>query len=100
MHDNLTKTLAVAIADDSINRIVLQNTDPSFCNSSNLNEFDDFPNPTTSHVIHLTRSPTHLITHLSPRIIIHTHGSCINAGAKLPTFTKRVVTQPDTRFTL
>jgi enoyl-CoA hydratase/carnithine racemase len=100
MRDGLAEALAVAMADDSIDRILLQGAGPSFCSGGDLDEFGDFPDPAASHVIRLTRSPARLVARLSPRVEVRTHGSCMGAGAELPAFAGRVVAHPATRFAL
>jgi enoyl-CoA hydratase/carnithine racemase len=100
MRDGLAEALAVAMADDSIDRIVLQGAGPSFCSGGDLNEFGDFPDPASSHVIRLTRSPARLVARLAARVEVRTHGSCMGAGAELPAFAGRVVAHPATRFAL
>ena len=100
MRDGLAEALAVAMADDSVDRIVLRGAGPSFCSGGDLNEFGDFPDPASSHLIRLTRSPARLVSRLAPRVEVRTHGSCMGAGAELPAFAGRVVAHPGTRFAL
>ncbi len=100
MRDGLAEALAVAMADDSVDRILLQGSGPSFCSGGDLDEFGDFPDPASSHVIRLTRSPARLVARLSSRVEVRTHGSCMGAGAELPAFAGRVVAHPATRFAL
>ena len=100
VRDGLAEALAVAVADDSVDRVLLQGAGPSFCSGGDLNEFGDFPDPASSHVIRLTRSPARLMARLSARVEVRTHGSCMGAGAELPAFARRVVAHPDTRFAL
>jgi hypothetical protein len=100
MRDGLAEALAVAMADDSVDRILLGGAGPSFCSGGDLDEFGDFPDPASSHVIRLTRSPARLVARLSPRVEVRTHGSCMGAGAELPAFAGRVMAHPDTRFAL
>jgi hypothetical protein len=100
IRDGLAEALAVAMADDSVDHILLQGAGPSFCSGGDLDEFGDFPDPASSHVIRLTRSPARLVSRLSPRVEVRTHGSCMGAGAELPAFAGRVVAHPATRFAL
>ena len=100
IRDGLAEALAVAMADDSVDRIVLQGAGPSFCSGGDLDEFGDFPDPASSHVIRLTRSPARLVARLAARVEVRTHGSCMGAGAELPAFAGRVVARPGTRFAL
>jgi len=100
VRDGLVEALAVAMADDSVDRIVLQGAGPSFCSGGDLDEFGDFPDPASSHLIRLTRSPARLVSRLAHRVEVRTHGSCMGAGAELPAFAGRVVADPSTRFAL
>jgi enoyl-CoA hydratase/carnithine racemase len=100
VRDGLAEALAVAMADDSVDRIVLQGAGPSFCSGGDLDEFGDFPDPASSHLIRLTRSPARLVARLSARIVVRAHGSCMGAGAELPAFAGQVVARPGTRFAL
>jgi hypothetical protein len=100
MRDGVAEALAVALVDDSIDRIVLRGAGPSFCSGGDLDEFGGFPDPASSHLIRLTRSPARLIARLSSRVEVQVHGSCMGAGVELPAFAGRVEAHPDARFAL
>jgi Enoyl-CoA hydratase/isomerase len=100
MRDGVAEALAVALVDDSIDHILLRGAGRSFCSGGDLDEFGGFPDPASSHLIRLTRSPARLVARLSSRVEVRAHGSCMGAGVELPAFAGRVVAQPDARFAL
>ncbi len=100
MRDSLCEGLQVALADPTIEEIVLRGADPSFCSGGDLDEFGSFPDPTHAHVIRATRSPALLLWQLAPRVRCEVQGACIGAGAELPAFTGRVVASEDAFFGL
>jgi hypothetical protein len=100
VRDGVAEALAVALVDDSIDRILLRGAGPSFCSGGDLDEFGAFPDPASSHLIRLTRSPARLVARLSARVEVRAHGSCMGAGMELPAFAGRLVAHPDARFAL
>jgi enoyl-CoA hydratase/carnithine racemase len=100
MRDGLAEALSEATVDESIAEIVLRGAGPSFCSGGDLDEFGRFPDPASSHLIRLTRSPARLVARLADRVIVHAHGSCMGAGMELPAFAGRVVANPAARFAL
>ena len=58
------------------------------------------PDPATAHLVRMTRNAARLMHHLSPRIVVHLHGSCIGSGIELPAFATKVVAKPDTAIAL
>jgi enoyl-CoA hydratase/carnithine racemase len=100
IRDGLVEALTIAVVDESITEIVLRGAGPSFCSGGDLDEFGRFPDPASSHLIRLTRSPARLVAHLADRVVVHAHGSCVGAGMELPSFAGRVIAHPDARFAL
>jgi enoyl-CoA hydratase/carnithine racemase len=100
VRDGLVEALTEAAVDESIAEIVLRGAGPSFCSGGDLDEFGRFPDPASSHLIRLTRSPARLVARLADRIVVHAHGSCMGAGLELPAFADRVVASPAARFAL
>lgn len=100
LRDGLCEGLAVALADPSIEQVVLRGAGESFCSGGDLDEFGSFPDPATAHAIRTTRSPAALIARLAGRIRSEIHGACIGAGIELPAFTDHVVAAEDTRIEL
>lgn len=99
MRDALVEALAVGVADETL-RVTLQGVGPSFCSGGDLDEFGTTPDPATSHLVRLTRSPAALAARLGPRLEARVHGACIGAGAELAAFAGRVVAHPDAFFAL
>lgn len=99
MRDALIEALAAAVADED-SSVVLRGAGPSFCSGGDLDEFGTAPDPATSHLIRLTRSPAALAARLRPRLEAHVHGACIGAGTELAAFAGRVVARRDAYFAL
>jgi enoyl-CoA hydratase len=100
MRDALAEGLAVAVADDSIETIVLDGAGPSFCSGGDLTEFGTFPDPATAHAVRSARSPGRLLSLCAPRARAEVHGACIGAGCELPAFCSRVRARADAFFAL
>ncbi|MEZ4331163.1 MAG: enoyl-CoA hydratase/isomerase family protein [Myxococcota bacterium] len=100
LRDALCEGLGVALADPSIERVVLRGEGESFCSGGDLDEFGSFPDPATAHAIRTTRSPALLLARLAGRVRSEIHGACIGAGIELPAFTDHVVADEDTRIEL
>ncbi|MEZ4280898.1 MAG: enoyl-CoA hydratase/isomerase family protein [Myxococcota bacterium] len=96
LRDALSEGLVVALADPSIEQVVLRGEGESFCSGGDLDEFGSFPDPAAAHAIRTTRSPARLIARLAGRIRSEIHGACIGAGIELPAFTDRIVADEDT----
>jgi enoyl-CoA hydratase/carnithine racemase len=95
MRDALCDALLLAVVDATITTVELRGAGPSFGSGGDLDEFGDFPDPVTSHLTRLTRSPARLLSRLRDRLVSHLHGSCLGAGIELPAFGARVVAAPD-----
>jgi len=100
VRDGLVEAFTIAVADGSIERIMLRGNGPSFCSGGDLDTFGTFPDPATAHTVRLTRSPARLMARLADRIEVHVHGTCLGAGIELPAFARRIVAHPDTTFGL
>jgi enoyl-CoA hydratase len=96
LRDALTEGLVVALADPSIEQVVLCGEGESFCSGGDLDEFGSFPDPAAAHAVRTTRSPALLIARLAGRTRSEIHGACIGAGIELPAFTDHVVADEDT----
>jgi hypothetical protein len=99
MRDGLAEALVAGLADPMAT-VVLQGDGPSFCSGGDLDEFGTTPDPVTSHLIRLTRSPAALAARLGPRLECQVHGACLGAGIELAAFARRVVARPDAFFAL
>ena len=100
MRDGLAEGLALALADPSIEEVVLRGEGESFCSGGDLDEFGSFPDPARAHAIRTTRSPALLLSRLGSRARCEVHGACIGAGVELPAFTARVIAFEDAYFQL
>jgi len=95
LRDGLCEGLSVALADPSIEEVVLRGEGDSFCSGGDLDEFGSFPDPATAHVVRTTRSPALMLARLAGRVRSEIHGACIGAGIELPAFGSRVVADED-----
>jgi hypothetical protein len=100
MRDALVEGLQMAVADESLERIVLRGEGPSFCSGGDLSEFGELPDPATAHGVRSTRNPGRLLARCANRVDARLHGACIGAGIELPAFGARVVAEPDAFFQL
>ncbi|MCU1392623.1 MAG: enoyl-CoA hydratase/isomerase family protein [Ilumatobacteraceae bacterium] len=100
MRDGLHELLALAVADGSIEHVVLRGNGPSFCSGGDLGEFGSFGDPATAHLTRLTRSPARLVARLARTTEVQLHGACMGAGIELAAFARRVVADPDSEIAL
>jgi len=100
MRDGLCEALQLALADPSIEQVVLSGEGDSFCSGGDLDEFGSFSDPAEGHAIRTTRSPALLLSRLGERVRVEVQGACIGAGAELPAFTPHVVASEDAFFQL
>ncbi len=100
MRDGLCEALGLALADPSIETVVLGGDGDSFCSGGDLDEFGSFPDPAQAHAIRTTRSPALLLARLGARVRVEVQGACIGAGVELPAFTQKVVADEDAFFQL
>jgi enoyl-CoA hydratase/isomerase-like protein len=100
MRDALAEGLTLALADDSIEEVVLDGEGPSFCAGGDLDEFGTFPDPATAHAVRSARSPARLLSLCAERARAEVHGACVGAGCELPAFCRRVRAREDAFFQL
>ena len=100
MRDGLCEALQLALADPSIEEVLLAGEGTSFCSGGDLDEFGSFPDPAEAHAIRTARSPALLLSRLGARVRVQVQGACIGAGAELPAFTPHVVASEDAFFQL
>ncbi len=104
MRDGLSEALQLALADTTIDRVVLRGAGPSFCSGGDVATFGSFGDPATAHVVRLTRSPARLAAHLAARLgdrfEVRLQGACMGAGIELAAFARRIVAHPETRISL
>lgn len=99
MRDELCDALAVALADPSCS-LTLAGRGRSFCSGGDLDEFGTAPDPVTSHIVRVARSPGRMISLMADRVTAHLHGVCAGSGIEIPAFAGAVVADPDTRIWL
>lgn len=99
LRDGLTAALRVALLDPEVS-VMLQANGPNFCTGGDLDEFGSFPDPASSHVVRLTRSPARMLALLADRTCTYVHGTCAGSGIELAAFAGRVVADPSTTFRL
>lgn len=100
MRDGLHELLALAVVDDSIQRVELAGNGPSFCSGGDLGEFGTFGDPADAHTTRLARSPARLMHRLAPRLHVRLHGACMGAGIELAAFAASVTAHPDATIAL
>lgn len=96
MRDALCDALLLAVADDSLDEVVLSASGPAFCTGGDLDEFGSLPDPAAAHGIRTSRSAARLLARCAERTRAEVHGACIGAGIELPAFAARVVARRDT----
>jgi enoyl-CoA hydratase/carnithine racemase len=97
---DLCEALAVAVADHTVNKVVLSGAGPDFCSGGDLSEFGTAPDPVTAHLVRTTRSPARLLHRLSHKVTARVHGACIGAGIELAAVAGTVEGAPDLRVRL
>lgn len=100
MRDGFVEGLQLALADASIEEVVLRGDGESYCSGGDLAEFGSFSNPAQAHAIRTTRSPALLIARLAGRIRAEVQGACLGAGIELVAFSDRVVAAENAFFQL
>jgi enoyl-CoA hydratase/carnithine racemase len=100
MRDALAEALEVAVADPSVEEVLLTGAGPAFCSGGDLGEFGTSPDPATAHAVRSTRNVARLLAACADRTRAEVHGACVGAGVELPAFAGRVVARGDARFQL
>ena len=100
MRDELAEALTQATTDHTIASVELCGAGPSFSSGGDLREFGLFPDPVTSHLTRLTRSPARLLSRIGSRTTAHLHGACMGGGIELAAFAGTVTAAADTVIAL
>ena len=100
LRDELSQSLALAVADETIEQVLLRGNGPSFCSGGDLDEFGSRPDPVTAHITRLARSPARLIHRLSARTTVRLHGAALGGGIEMAAFAGNVEADPATRIGL
>lgn len=100
VRDELSAALAIAVADDSIQVVVLRGNGPSFSSGGDLDEFGSRPDVAIAHVTRLARSPAHLVHRVADRVTAKIHGATLGGGIEIAAFAGRVEADESTRIGL
>jgi enoyl-CoA hydratase/carnithine racemase len=100
LRDELAQALALALTDETIERVVLTGNGPSFSAGGDLDEFGTRPDPATAHLARLARSPARLVHRLRERVEAQIHGVTLGGGIELAAFAATVVATPGTEIGL
>jgi hypothetical protein len=100
MRDGLIAAFDVALADPSVEQVLLRGAGASFCSGGDLAEFGTSADVSTAHLIRLDRSVALRIDRCQARVVALLHGACIGAGIEIPSFAGRVLARPDAFFQL
>jgi enoyl-CoA hydratase/carnithine racemase len=100
LRDALVEALLVPALDETITRVVIEGTGPSFCSGGDLDEFGTAPDIATAHFIRTSGGAAGLLHRIADRIEVRLHGACVGAGIELAAFAGRVIAQPAATFRL
>lgn len=100
LRDGLCEALELAMADDSVQHVVLDGAGACFSAGGDLDEFGEATDAGVAHASRMARNAGALIDCLRNRIEARLHGACIGAGIELPAFAGRVVAAEDAFFQL
>ncbi len=99
LRDGLCEALGVPLLDRDVT-VTMTANGPNFCTGGDLDEFGTFPDPSTSHLLRLQRSPARMLSRLSNRLCTYVHGTCAGSGIEFAAFSHRVIARPGTTFLL
>lgn len=100
LRDGLVDAMALAEADETIERIVLTGRGPSFSAGGDLNEFGTVGDPALANAVRLTRHPGLAVARCADRVEVRVHGAAMGSGIEIPAFAARIVADPATSFGL
>lgn len=100
LRDELCEALAIAVVDNSINKVILRGNGPSFCSGGDLAEFGSRQDPATAHITRLAQSPARHLYLLRDRLTAEIHGATLGGGIEMAAFAGRVVARHDTMIGL
>ncbi|WP_181696098.1 enoyl-CoA hydratase/isomerase family protein [Nocardia sp. GTS18] len=98
LREELLAAAQVAAADPTITSIELSGAGPVFCSGGDLAEFGMSTDPVAAYLVRLERAPWRVFDRLADRLVVHTHGACIGAGAELAAFAGTVTATARTYF--
>ena len=100
LRDALVTALLVPALDQTVTRVIVTGTGPSFCSGGDLDEFGTAPDTATAHFVRTSGGAAGLLHRIADRAEVRLHGPCVGAGVELPAFAGRVTAQPGTTFRL
>lgn len=100
VRDALVEAVRLAVADRTVESVVLDGRGPSFCSGGDLREFGTFGDPLSAHLVRTGRSAGYWLHRISDRLTAHLHGWCIGSGIELAAFAGRVRAAPDVEIAL
>jgi enoyl-CoA hydratase/carnithine racemase len=100
VRDELVAGLTIALADSSIERVLVSGIGPAFCSGGDLAEFGTVIDPPSAHLVRSRAGAGALIHSLGDRIEFRVHGACVGAGAELTALASRVIAADDVTFRL
>lgn len=100
MRDALVEALSLAVADASIEKILLQGAGKCFSVGGELREFGSVPDTATGHWVRSLRLPGRWLARVADRCEVRVHGACIGAGVELPAFAQRLIATENAYFQL
>lgn len=100
LRDALVEALHIAVADRSVERVVLDGAGPVFCAGGDLAEFGTTPDLTLAHFVRTRGGAGRLMHVLRARTEVRLHGSCVGAGIEVPAFAASITADPAATFRL
>jgi len=100
VRDGLVDALGLALADASIEHVVLSGRGPVFSAGGDLDEFGSVGDPALANAVRLTRHPGYAVSRVAGRVEARVHGACMGSGIEIPAFAHRVVADHATVFGL
>jgi hypothetical protein len=100
VRDALVEALALPLADETIERVLLVGNGPAFCSGGDLDEFGTTPDVATAHQIRLRQAAGLALHRLGDRAEVTLHGACVGAGIEIPAFASVVRARADVEIVL
>src|SRR5580693_2235246 len=100
MRDLLSQALDLALADPTIQRVVLAGSGRCFSGGGDVDEFGTASDPTRAHWVRSLRGPASRLLRLGDRLTARVQGAAIGAGLEMAAFARCVVASPDAWFQL
>jgi hypothetical protein len=95
VRDGLLEALTLVAAVPALAPVVLRGEGTNFCSGGDLNEFGQFVDPASAHLVRLMTSIGRAIDKVRDRLTVEVHGACAGSGVELAAFAGHVVARPD-----